>query len=317
MKPLMEDLMADIMISGTTKLGGAYGKTAKVYVDKPGVKKEYLGMSNSDGSFCFYPNTTGFGTYQIYTENSNGLEGPKCSWYFDGSTFEWEVGDVTIYGFRLAGTTKYNSIEGISGRPVLFKYPGANSYESLGISGSGGVFSYDIEPEGQGTCYVKSKNPYDEEGTASSFAYQFSSYLWNVGTLSIPILRLNAAGNVYVSKDYPDGPYTDMDIQVFVSNECSTQSGTEYGDWRNTRNFATNDWDTTGNPYYSRIGFSGSALYLPTTLVNTTLFVYSRDHECPSGPEDVPMSNVVIISPISNEHDLSGLTLKHPPDLVI
>ncbi len=308
--------MADIMISGTTKLGGAYGKTAKVYVDKPGVTKEYMGMSNSDGSFCFYPTTAGFGTYRIYTENSNGLEGPKCSWAFDGSSFEWEVGDVTIYGFRLAGTAKYNSIAGISGRPVLFKYPGAGSYESLGISGSGGVFSYDVEPGSEGTCYVKSKNPYDEEGSASSFGYQFSSYLWNVGTLSVPILRINVGGNVYVSSEYGDDPYTDMDIQVSVAEECSTETGTADGDWKNTLQFPTHDVNVQ-NPYYSRIGFSGGALYLPTTRLNTNLYVYSRDHECPSGPGDVPISNIVTTSATSNEHDLSGLTLKHPPDLVI
>jgi hypothetical protein len=127
--------MADIEITGTTKLGGTFGKSTQVYGNRPGQSGVHIGTSNSDGSFTFYFDTTGTGTYEVYTKNQGGLDGPKYSMYFDAGPFEWNVGDMTIYGFKLTGTAKYNGIEGTQGRPIIFKPPGG-SFSSLGDSGS-------------------------------------------------------------------------------------------------------------------------------------------------------------------------------------
>lgn len=229
--------------------------------------------------------------------------------YFDAGPFEWNVGDITIYGFKLTGTTKYNGIEGIAGRPILFKPPGG-SFSSIGNSGSNGDFTFYIEPSQTGTCEVKSKNPYDEESSVYSFSFTTGSSQWSLGTLSIPILRINLSGYVYVSKDY--GNYTDIDIQVSITDTCRTDQGNSSGDWRNTNNYTTHGATEFTN--YWRINFSGSALYMPVSKLNTTLYIYSRDHRCPPG--ELPISNIVSFSSSTNEYN-SEVTLKNPPDLQI
>jgi hypothetical protein len=168
-----------------------------------------------------------------------------------------------------------------------------------------------VEPSQTGTCEVKSKNPYDEESSVYSFSFTAGSSQWSLGTLNVPIFRISPSGSVYVKKDY--GTYQDMDIQVYVSNTCSTQKGTSSGDFRNTRNFDSDS--ATEYALYWRINFSGGALYLPTSRLNTTLYIYARDHQCPSTEEDLPVSNVESFSSSTNEYS-SEFAFMIPPDLI-
>lgn len=302
--------MADIQISGTTKLGGAFAKSAQAYGDRPGQTDVHLGTSNSDGTFTFYFTTTGTGTYKVYTKNQNGLKGPEYSMQFDAGPFEWNVGDITIYGFKLTGTVKYNGIEGTPGRPILFRPP-SGTFSSLGTSGlPDGGFTYYVEPGQTGTCEVKSKNPYDEESSVYSFSFTTSSSQWSLGTLNVPILRINLSGNAYVSKDY--GYNVDIDIQVSITDTCRTDKETPSGDWRNTNNYENHD--ATEHSTYWQISFSGSGLYMPLSKLNTTLYVYSRDHNCQ--PYGMPISNIISFSSSTNEYS-SQVTFKTPPDLQI